>query len=66
MPPSFPFEPEVVDVLSARFNAPRGEGIGGETWFEPIGEGLRRREGVAAGRVEEDEAVEVEASIVRV
>lgn len=44
------FEPEVVDVLGAGFDAPGGEGLGGEAGLQPVGEGLRRGEGVAARR----------------
>lgn len=42
------FEPEVVHVFGAGLDAPRGEGVGGEAGPEPVGEGLRRREVVAA------------------
>ncbi|RDX69596.1 hypothetical protein CR513_51268, partial [Mucuna pruriens] len=44
------FEPEVVDVLGAGLDAPGGEAIGGKTRFEPVGEGLRGGEAVAARR----------------
>ena len=33
-------EPEVVDVLGAGFDAPGGERVGGQSGFEPVGEGL--------------------------
>lgn len=45
-------------VFGAGFDAPRCEGVGGEARLEPVGEGLRRGEGVAAGREVAVEAVE--------
>lgn len=39
-----------MDVFSAGLDPPRGEGIGGQTGLEPIGEGLRVREvGIVGG-----------------
>lgn len=43
-------KPEIVDVLGAGFDAPRGEGVGGQAGLKPIGEGLRVREGVGGFR----------------
>lgn len=39
-------EPEVVDVLSAGFDSPRSERIGGQAGLQPIRERLRRRKRV--------------------
>ena len=40
-----------MDVLSSWLGAPGGEGVRLETRVEPIGERLRRREGVRRGEI---------------
>ena len=49
----------IVHIFGARFDAPRCEGVGGEAQLEPVREGLRRGEGVAARREVAVEGVKV-------
>lgn len=42
-------EPEVMEVLGARDNAPRSKRMGREARLKPLGEGLRRGEGQGFG-----------------
>lgn len=46
-------------VFGAGFDAPRCEGVRGEARLEPVGEGLRRGEGVPARREVAVEGVKV-------
>jgi len=49
-----------VNVLGAGFDAPRGEGVGRESGFEPVGEGLRGGEATVRVRVCEGHGGEFE------